>query len=94
VSRTALARDWRTVPVRGGDVRVKVGLQAGRIVHATPEFEDVAAVAGARAVPVREVLDEAVAAAEAAGLRSGGAWPPRAGADDGQQGPVRSTLHP
>jgi uncharacterized protein (TIGR00299 family) protein len=80
VSRTALARDWRTVSVRGRDVRVKVGLRAGRIVHATPEFEDVAAVAGARGVPVREVLDEAVAAAGSAGLRSGGAWPPEAAA--------------
>jgi len=80
VSRTALARDWRTVSVRGGDVRVKVGLRAGRIVHATPEFEDVAAVAGARDVPVREVLDEAVAAAGSAGLRSGGPWPPEAAA--------------
>jgi uncharacterized protein (TIGR00299 family) protein len=77
VSRTALARDWRAVPVRGGDVRVKVGLRAGRIVQATPEFEDVAAVAGVRDVPVREVLDEAVAAAESAGLRSGGPWPPQ-----------------
>jgi pyridinium-3,5-bisthiocarboxylic acid mononucleotide nickel chelatase len=80
VSRTALARDWRTVSVRGRDVRVKVGLRAGRIVHATPEFEDVAAVAGARGVPVREVLDEAVAAAGSAGLRSGGTWPPEAAA--------------
>ena len=80
VSRTALARDWRTVSVRGGDVRVKVGLRAGRIVHATPEFEDVAAVAGAIDVPVRQVLDEAVAAAGSAGLRSGGPWPPEAAA--------------
>ena len=27
------------------EVRVKIGLRAGRIVHATPEFEDVAALA-------------------------------------------------
>jgi pyridinium-3,5-bisthiocarboxylic acid mononucleotide nickel chelatase len=80
VSRTALERDWRTVAVRGGHVRVKVGLRAGRIVHATPEFEDVAALADARGVPAREVLDEAVAAAEAAALRSGAPWPPQVGA--------------
>ncbi|MBV9919228.1 MAG: nickel pincer cofactor biosynthesis protein LarC, partial [Pseudonocardia sp.] len=78
VSRTALERDWRTVTVRGGPVRVKVGLRAGRVVHATPEFEDVAALADERGVPVREVLDEAVAAAEAAALRSGAPWPPQA----------------
>jgi hypothetical protein len=37
-------------------------------------------VAGTRDVPVREVLDEAVAAAGSAGLRSGGPWPPDAAA--------------
>ncbi len=74
VSRVALERGWRTVAVRGGDVRVKAGLRAGRIVHATPEFDDAAALARARGVPVRQVLDEAVAAAEAAGLRPGQVW--------------------
>jgi uncharacterized protein (DUF111 family) len=57
-----------------------VGLRAGRIVHATPEFEDVAALAAERGVPVREVLDEAVAAAETAALRPGAPWPPQPGA--------------
>jgi uncharacterized protein (TIGR00299 family) protein len=75
VSRVALERDWRAVAVRGGEVRVKVGLRAGRIVHATPEYEDVAALARARGVPARLVLDEAVAAAEAAALRPGAPWP-------------------
>jgi hypothetical protein len=74
VSRVALERGWRTVAVRGGEVRVKAGLRAGRIVHATPEFDDAAALARARGVPVRQVLDEAVAAAEAAGLRPGQVW--------------------
>ena len=74
VSRLALHRDWRTVVVRGGNLRIKVGLRAGRIVHATPEFEDAADLARARRVPVRQVLDEAVAAAEAAALRPGEPW--------------------
>ncbi len=74
VSRVALERGWRAVAVRGGDVRVKVGLRAGRIVHATPEFDDAAALARARGVAVRQVLDEAVAAAEVAGLRPGQLW--------------------
>jgi uncharacterized protein (TIGR00299 family) protein len=74
VSRVALDRAWRSVAVRGGSVRVKVGLRAGRIVAATPEFDDAAALAGARGVAVGQVLDEARAAAEAAGLRPGAPW--------------------
>jgi pyridinium-3,5-bisthiocarboxylic acid mononucleotide nickel chelatase len=74
VTRVALARDWRSVAVTAGDVRIKVGLRAGRIVHAPPEFDDAAELARARRVPVRQVLDEAVAAAEASGLRPGERW--------------------
>ena len=74
VSRVALDRAWRAVPLRGGEVRIKVGLRGGRIVQASPEFDDVAALARARGLPVRQVLDEAVAAADAAGLRPGESW--------------------
>jgi len=74
VSRVALARDWSSVAVTAGRVRVKVALHGSCIVHAAPEFDDAAAVARARGVPVRQVLDEAVAAAEAAGLRPGEPW--------------------
>jgi pyridinium-3,5-bisthiocarboxylic acid mononucleotide nickel chelatase len=74
VSRVALDRAWRAVPLRGGEVRIKVGLRAGRIVQAAPEFDDVAALARARGMPVRQVLAEAVAVADAAGLRPGEMW--------------------
>jgi pyridinium-3,5-bisthiocarboxylic acid mononucleotide nickel chelatase len=74
VSRTALQRDWRAVTVPGGEVRIKVGLRAGRIATATAEFEDAAALARTRGVPVRRVLDEAAAAAGAAGLGPGAPW--------------------
>jgi pyridinium-3,5-bisthiocarboxylic acid mononucleotide nickel chelatase len=74
VSRAALHRDWQAVTLPGGEVRIKVALRAGRIVHATPEFDDAAALALARNVPVRQVLDEAIAAAEAAMLRPGAQW--------------------
>ncbi len=83
VSRVGLARGWRAVALPGGEVRIKVGLRAGRIVQATAEFEDAAALARARRVPVRQVLDEATAAADAAGLRPGAPWP---GASPGQDG--------
>ncbi len=75
VDRVGLQRDWQAVALAGGDVRVKLGLRAGRIVQATAEFDDAAALAHARGLPVRQVLDEATAAAEAAGLRPGASWP-------------------
>lgn len=74
VSRVALDRDWQAVALRGGEVRIKVAVRAGRIVHATPEFDDAAALALARGAPVRQVLDEAIAAAETAMLRPGAPW--------------------
>lgn len=74
VSRVGLQRGWRAVALPGGDVRIKVGLRAGRILQATAEFEDAAELAGARGVPVRWVLDEATAAAAAAGLVPGAPW--------------------
>jgi uncharacterized protein (TIGR00299 family) protein len=83
VSRFGLQREWRAVTLPGGDVRIKVGLLAGRIAVATAEFEDAAELAGARGVPVRQVLDEAAAAAAAAGLHPGA---PRPGALPHQDG--------
>jgi uncharacterized protein (TIGR00299 family) protein len=83
VSRVALDRDWRAVALSGGEVRIKVALRADRIVHATPEFDDAAALARARDVPVRQVLDEAIAAAEAAMLRPGAQWPGESCDQDG-----------
>jgi pyridinium-3,5-bisthiocarboxylic acid mononucleotide nickel chelatase len=72
VDRVALQRTWRPVQVRGREVRIKVSLDdTGRIMHATPEFDDVAALADAQQVPVRHVLDESAAAADAAGLKPG-----------------------
>jgi uncharacterized protein (DUF111 family) len=54
-----------------GQVRIKVAYLDGEIIHATPEFEDAAAIAVVRAVPVRRVLEEAIAAAAQAGLVAG-----------------------
>jgi pyridinium-3,5-bisthiocarboxylic acid mononucleotide nickel chelatase len=71
VHRTALARTFVPVAVMDGQVRIKVAYLGGEIIHATPEFEDAAAIAAARAVPVRRVLEEAIAAAAQAGLMAG-----------------------
>ena len=71
VTRIALDRFWVSLPVAGGQVRLKVAHRGVEVVHATPEFDDAAEVAAERAVPVRRVLEEAVAAAEREGFVPG-----------------------
>ncbi|AEV85727.1 hypothetical protein ACWT_4705 [Actinoplanes sp. SE50] len=70
--RTVLARHV----VRIGEIAVKIGHLDGVIVQAMPEFEDVAAVARREGRPERVVLQEALAAAAAAGLVPGRPSPP------------------
>ncbi|MDQ1007085.1 uncharacterized protein (TIGR00299 family) protein [Streptomyces sp. V4I23] len=76
VRRTALQRLWVPVPVLGGTVPVKIAHRGGLIMQATPEFDDVAALAAELALPVRTVLEAAVARAVAAGLVGGAPVPP------------------
>jgi len=71
VARIALDRFWVPLPVAGGQVRLKVAHRGGEVLHATPEFDDAAEVAAERSVPVRRVLEEAVAAAEREGFVPG-----------------------
>jgi pyridinium-3,5-bisthiocarboxylic acid mononucleotide nickel chelatase len=66
VERRVLDRAWRTVEVDGRPVRVKLGLLAGELVNAVPEWEDVAAAAAALGRPAKLVLQDAVALARAA----------------------------
>ena len=75
VTRIALDWFWVPLPVTGGRVRVKVAHRGGEIVHATPEFDDAAEVAAERSVPVRRVLEEAIAAAEREGFVPGSRIP-------------------
>jgi uncharacterized protein (DUF111 family) len=74
VTRSALSRDWVSVDMDGRPIRIKIGYDASGIRQANPEFDDAAALAQARDVPVRQVLDEATAAADAARLRPGAQW--------------------
>jgi uncharacterized protein (DUF111 family) len=67
----ALDRFWVPLSLEGGQVRLKVAHRGGEVLHATPEFEDAAEVAAKRSVPVRRVLEEAVAAAEHEGFVPG-----------------------
>ena len=75
VRRWALARGWADVDVAGCRIGVKVAHRAGRVVTATPEFRDLRAAASALDVPVRHVLERAVAAAVSAGLVIGAPVP-------------------
>lgn len=79
-SRTVLDRGWVDVVLElpgaaAGRVAVKVASRQGRVVQATPEFEEVAALAEQTGLPASAVLDRAIAAAVAAGLTSGTALP-------------------
>jgi uncharacterized protein (TIGR00299 family) protein len=63
VDRHVLDRAERDVDVDGQRVRVKLGLRAGEVVNAMPEWDDVAAAAAALGRPAKQVLRDAHAAA-------------------------------
>ena len=65
VRRTELTRRVVSVPIADGEVRVKIGMLGGRVVSATPEHDDVAELARRAGRSVREVYEEAAAAARA-----------------------------
>jgi pyridinium-3,5-bisthiocarboxylic acid mononucleotide nickel chelatase len=66
VGKVALERMHTSVEVLGGTVGAKVAVLDGRVVNVSVEYEDVAALARAVDLPVKEVLRAATAAAEAA----------------------------
>ncbi|MCW2666584.1 MAG: uncharacterized protein JWN57_1546, partial [Frankiales bacterium] len=66
VGRHVLDRREILVAVEGRPVRVKLGVLAGEVVNAMPEWEDVAAAAAALGRPAKQVLLQAHAAAHTA----------------------------
>lgn len=62
VRRRALEREFVTVETEFGTIAVKVARKAGRVVGATPEYEDCRAAALAHEVPLRVVQEAAVGA--------------------------------
>ena len=62
VERTELAREMVSVETAYGPVRVKVARDGGRVAGAQPEYEDCAARARDKGVPVREVMAAALSA--------------------------------
>jgi pyridinium-3,5-bisthiocarboxylic acid mononucleotide nickel chelatase len=60
VSRSKLARTFETVETGFGPVRIKVGRRHGRVVTASPEFEDCREAARGASRPLREIMDLAM----------------------------------
>ena len=67
--RRCLERSHRPVVTEFGEIRIKVGWLDGEEVNAQPEFEDCRRSAAASGVPVKLVLEAAIAAY--AGMRPG-----------------------
>lgn len=59
-SRRKLAREFETVQTPAGSIRIKVGRRAGRIVTATPEYEDCRRAAAATGKPLKQIIEEAM----------------------------------
>ncbi len=66
VGKVAIERTQASVDVLGGAVGVKIAETDGRRVNVSVEYEDVAALARDRDLPVKEALRAATAAAQAA----------------------------
>jgi pyridinium-3,5-bisthiocarboxylic acid mononucleotide nickel chelatase len=63
VGKVALEREIVRLELPGGPVRVKIARLEGRVVGATPEYDDVAALAAATGLPGKVVMEQARAAA-------------------------------
>jgi uncharacterized protein (TIGR00299 family) protein len=65
VTRHEAGRDFRTVTTAFGDVQLKLKLVDGKIIGATPEFEDCRKLADAKGVAIKDVVEAAAAQARA-----------------------------
>jgi pyridinium-3,5-bisthiocarboxylic acid mononucleotide nickel chelatase len=71
VSKHALDRVWRDIDLPDGRARIKLGVHKGRIVSATPEFDDIAQLSQKTGIAVRVLLDLCSTEASSLGLRPG-----------------------
>jgi uncharacterized protein (DUF111 family) len=66
-NKRSLTRDWVTVSTAWGDVRIKVARwPSGVVANASPEYEDCRKLAAQHAVPLKQVMQEAMKAYAAA----------------------------
>jgi hypothetical protein len=61
MQRSKLAREFVTVSTRFGDIKIKVGRLAGKVVNAKPELADCAKAAETHNTAVKEIIDAALA---------------------------------
>ncbi len=66
LERRTLDREIVTIGTRFGAVRVKIARRDGRVMNIAPEYEDCREIALASGVPLKDVYDEAKAAARTA----------------------------
>lgn len=59
LDRECLDREIVAVATPWGEVRIKVARRDGRVLNAQPEFDDVARLAGAHGVPIKDVHAQA-----------------------------------
>jgi uncharacterized protein (TIGR00299 family) protein len=59
IQRRKLDREWKTVKTAYGPIRIKLGKLDGRVITASPEYEDCRALAEKKMVPVRKVYEAA-----------------------------------
>ena len=98
VRKWMLERRMISVSVPGGKVRVKLGLDGGRVVNVAPEYADCARLASATGRPLKDLMARAQAAALAAldaedappRRRERPGWPAPAGAAPPPREPRRS----
>jgi uncharacterized protein (TIGR00299 family) protein len=64
VTKQPLEREFRTLDLPDGPVRLKIASYAGKVVNAQPEYDDVVALAERTGRPVKAVLAQALAAAQ------------------------------
>jgi uncharacterized protein (TIGR00299 family) protein len=58
--RQVLARKWKSISTRFGDVRIKIASLNGDITSCTPEYEDCRRIAAEQKVPLKTVMNEAM----------------------------------
>jgi uncharacterized protein (TIGR00299 family) protein len=67
--RSCLSRSHQSVATAYGDIRIKVGSLATEELNATPEFEDCRTAAATHNVPVKQVIQSAIASYHASKSR-------------------------
>lgn len=64
--RIVLEREWQSVETRFGPIRIKLGYHENQLITQKVEFDDAREAAVRAGVPVREVIDAAMAAMRSA----------------------------